>query len=521
MSGPGFLQGAMTLGGGSAVASLAIGANFGYEYLWVQPVSMVIGCIMLFALSYQTLSTEERPYVAMRKYLSKTVALLWALAAIASSIIWGLAQYPIGAGMLEDVVLVTTGFEVAAKGSAIHQGYLFLFALLMYAVVAVTAWNYSKGGPFIRGVETLLKVLVGAIVVCFGLVVVGSTLKGRIDWVGAALGFIPRSFPTDMSGLTTLMGAFGAAIGINMTFVYGYTLLRRHWGRAHRTLSRYDITLGLVIPYIVVVSLITIACASGLYPLAKPLEVQAKMLTVQAMTAAVTEPAVRAQLETHLNSARLLAEEAGQIAGTEQKFTASGRKYRAAESELAQALSLLKKSAPEAAVPEATQQHIAALMRERADLIRPVAAAKVFASGGFGDVLGRLVFCIGILGMTTNALIMHMLCCGFACAEVFGFAIGSMRYRVACLITTPAVLGVFFWHVYGMYIGLITSAICAFLLPIAYVGWLMMNNNRAYLGSETPTGLRRLFANAAMSLCILVVVVALGYTTLVKITTFL
>ena len=128
-------------------------------------------------------------------------------------------------------------------------------------------------------------------------------------------------------------------------------------------------------------------------------------------------------------------------------------------------------------------------------------------------MLGRLVFCIGILGMTTNALIMHMLCSGFACAEVFGFAIGSMRYRLACLITTPAVFGVFFWHIYGMYIGLITSAICAFLLPIAYIGWLMMNNNRAYLGSETPTGWRRFFANAAMSLCIVVVIIALGYTT--------
>lgn len=521
LSGPGFLQGAMTLGGGSAVASLAIGANFGYEYLWVQPVSMVIGCIMLFAVSYQTLSTEERPYQAMRKHLSKTVALLWALAAIASSIIWGLAQYPIGAGMLEDVVLVTTGFEVAAKGTAGHQGYLFVCALLMYVVVAVTAWNYSKGGAFIRGVETTLKILVGAILVCFALVVLGASMKGRIDWVGALMGFVPRSFPTDSRGLTTLMGAFGAAIGINMTFVYGYTLLRRNWGKAHRTLSRYDITLGLVIPYMIVVSLISIACSSGLYPLAKPLEVKARLLTVEARIPAVTDPAVVTQLQAHLTTARALAEEARQIAETDQKFAVSGAKYRAAEAELAEAQSILDVAAPDALVPDATQQRVTGLMKERADLIRPVAAAKVFAAGGFGDVLGRVVFCIGILGMTTNALIMHMLCCGFACAEVFGFPIGSRRYQFACLITTPAVLGVFFWHIYGMYIGLITSAICAFLLPIAYVGWLIMNNNKAYLGAETPTGSRRLLANTAMTVCIAVVVIALAYTTWVKISTLL
>ena len=33
LSGPGWLQGAMTLGGGSAVTSLTIGALFGYEFL--------------------------------------------------------------------------------------------------------------------------------------------------------------------------------------------------------------------------------------------------------------------------------------------------------------------------------------------------------------------------------------------------------------------------------------------------------------------------------------------------------
>lgn len=516
LSGPGFLQGAMTLGGGSAVASLAVGANFGYEYLWVQPVSMIIGCIMLFALSYQTLSSGERPYVAMQRHLSKTVALLWALAAIASSVIWGLAQYPIGAGMLEDMVRVTTGFEVTTKGSTGHQAYLFGFAVVMYGVVALTAWNYSKGGAFIRGVEKTLKVLIAVIVICFGLVVVGASMKGRIDWVGALAGFIPRSFPTDGAGLTTLMGAFGAAIGINMTFLYGYTLLRRNWGKAHRILSRYDITMGLVIPYIIVVSLISIACASGLYPLAKPLEVQAKLLEVESMSYAMADADARLRVEGLTSEARRLTEEGSSVAERDQKFAQAGRKYRAAEAKLATAQTLILTKAPEARVSEATQQRVDALRKQRADLIRPTAAAKVFESGGLGTVFGRIVFCLGILGMTTNALIMHMLCCGFACAEVVGFPIGSRRYQYACLITTPAVLGVFFWHVYGMYIGLITSAICAFLLPIAYVGWLIMNNKSSYLGAETPTGRRRMLANVAMSLCIVVVVVALAYTTWIK-----
>ena len=74
LSGPGWLQGAMTLGGGSAITSLTIGAVYGYELLWVQPLAMIIGCVMLFALSHQTLSTGERPFAAMRDHVHPSLA---------------------------------------------------------------------------------------------------------------------------------------------------------------------------------------------------------------------------------------------------------------------------------------------------------------------------------------------------------------------------------------------------------------------------------------------------------------
>ena len=45
--GPGYLQSAMTLGGGTAVSSLLAGALFGYALLWVAPVAMLIGMVML------------------------------------------------------------------------------------------------------------------------------------------------------------------------------------------------------------------------------------------------------------------------------------------------------------------------------------------------------------------------------------------------------------------------------------------------------------------------------------------
>ena len=42
-TGPGLLQSAMTLGAGSATASVVAGASFGYKLLWVQPLAMFFG----------------------------------------------------------------------------------------------------------------------------------------------------------------------------------------------------------------------------------------------------------------------------------------------------------------------------------------------------------------------------------------------------------------------------------------------------------------------------------------------
>src|SRR5690606_32845596 len=57
MTGPAWLQSAMTLGAGSAVASVVAGASFGYTLLWVQPVAMLLGIIMMGALANIVLST--------------------------------------------------------------------------------------------------------------------------------------------------------------------------------------------------------------------------------------------------------------------------------------------------------------------------------------------------------------------------------------------------------------------------------------------------------------------------------
>jgi len=125
------------------------------------------------------------------------------------------------------------------------------------------------------------------------------------------------------------------------------------------------------------------------------------------------------------------------------------------------------------------------------------------------------VFAFGVLGMAVGSLVMHMLCCGAAAAAMFGWEFHSRKYRLALLLPTPAVLGVFLWSTMGAYVILPTSAICGFLLPIAYLGWLVLNNRRDYLGDDTPTGNKALLYNGAMGLCIITVLASVCYSTAV------
>jgi manganese transport protein len=61
LTGPGWIQSALTLGSGSALASIFAGVTGQYALLWVQPLAMLLGLIMLDVISHQTLATGQRP----------------------------------------------------------------------------------------------------------------------------------------------------------------------------------------------------------------------------------------------------------------------------------------------------------------------------------------------------------------------------------------------------------------------------------------------------------------------------
>jgi len=415
--GPGYLQSAMTLGSGTAAASLFAGAVYGYQLLWVGPVAMALGVIMLAAVSHQVLSTGVEPLQGMRRFAGPLFAGGWALAALLASVVWHLPQYNLAAATLFDLADLGGVVSSPTDGTSPPSGALLLFSSVCLAWAVAVSFLYGRSQALIRVYERLIKYMVWGIVLCFGWVVWNT----ETDWGGVAAGFVPFQFPATRAGapssLELVVASLAAAVGVNMLFLYPYSLLARGWGREHRRLARFDLLSGMLVPYALATSLMVIATANTLYA-------------------------------------------DGEIVG---KGVA------------------IKK------------------------------AAQVLGSPDVMGSFGRAVFDIGILGMALSSITLHMQVCGFVATRWMGVEVGSRGYFWATLIPAPAFLAPLFWGDYAVYLAIPTTILCGALMPLVYVGFILLQRSKAYLGADRPEGVRGGLWLAGMVLATLVLVTGLGF----------
>lgn len=251
LSGPGWVQSALTLGAGSAAAAIFAGAAYGYKLLWVQPVAMVLGVIMFAAIGHQLLVTRARPYDVFWKRLHPSLALFWGFNVLLASIVWQFPQYSLGTAVFKDI------FDVF--GINMPKGPIAL-ALLVFGTTI--CWSYGRGSrKAVRSFERILKYMLMLMAFSFLLVVI----KTGVDFGEMLKGFFSFHIPRSREGITIVLGQLGAAVGVNMTFLYPYTLLARGWGREHRGLKNFDLGTSMFIPFILATSFVTIACANTLH----------------------------------------------------------------------------------------------------------------------------------------------------------------------------------------------------------------------------------------------------------------
>lgn len=512
LSGPGWLQSALTLGGGSLTGSLYIGVLGGATLLWLQPFAMILGIIALSSIAYITMSSGERPFRQINRHINPALGWLWIAGTMAANMVWAIPQYSLANSAVQQIMapdlLGPTGPLGDYGGRAFIAGWILLFA-------TIVTWSYGSGHWGVRLYERMLKIIVAAIVLCFILVVGQYVANGNLDMGVVLAGFVPTTsslfdpapaFQTMLAkiGETNpeaaaywaeqivsdqrgwIITAFGTAVGINMTFLMPYSILGRGWGRHHRGLAIFDLSTGMFIPFLLATSCVVIAAMvqfhgqmqPGLATLTLPPNIVALADAKQQK-----DPEIIQQKAALLNEAQTLARaESGVVPtrgqlddflsrlATRQKALSSGETITVADAEVA--ATLVPRDAP-------------ALSQALSNLL---------GSGG-----ARIVFGLGVLGMALSTITLLMLISGFVVCEVLNVPATGWTMRIGCLAAATGVLGPFLGNNF-FWIAKPTSVFCTTLLPIAYLTFLLMINNKRIMGDQRPEGGNRVLINILLGI---------------------
>ena len=495
LSGPGWLQSAITLGSGSLAGALFLGVLGGTSLLWLQLVAIVMGVIMLSAISYVTLSTGERPFRAINKHINPVLGWGWLIATCMANMIWCMPQFSVSfAALQKNLFPNTVGDTLGVK--------IALSVILFSAALVVVLLNGRRGAAA-KVFDGLLKALVGMIVLCFFGVVVYLSLDGRLDWGQIFAGFVPdlrqwnqptgqvtallQGLPENLQSFwserlvkeqrAVMIGAAATAVGINMTFLLPYSMLNRGWNKPFRGLARFDLATGMAIPYVLVTSCVVIASAATFHAKVDPALMS-------------TDPAEMQQSPLYAGASKVLVQRLEHQQGAEP-FAALGKNEQ---------LGAI------AALPDSEKRLAASLVRRNAFELSQALAPLL------GPKMANLIFGIGVLAMGFSTIVILMLINGYAFCELVGAPQGGKAHLVGCIVAGLAGAS---WPLLWdgpakLWLAILTSSFGMMLLPIAYFTFLMMMNSKSLLGNEKPQGGKMLLWNILMIISVLGALAAAG-----------
>ena len=485
LSGPGWLQGAITLGGGSLTASLYIGVIGGTEMLWLQPLMMILGVIMLSAIAYVTLSTGEKPFRSINRHVSPVLGWSWAIATLLANMVWAMPQFGLGSAALEQNLLPDVFGGDSGK---------YIAALLLFAVAGGILWLYDAGGKGGKFFDILLKSMVAVIVLSFFAVVVSMGFSGSGMTLGEILaGFIPdfslftepaERFRVALEAVAAqqqefwrdriltlqrdiMITAAGTAVGINMTFLLPYSMLKRRWSKDFRGLASFDLATGLFIPFVLATSCVVIASAAQFH----------------------------GEYDKGLVGEAERTEQSAKLAGGYQKEIDARIKTLGSEVEVSVA-----------------EKKIASMLVKR-DAWQLAGSLDKLTGEGSGS--SQLIFGIGVLGMAISTIIILMLINGFTICEMFNLPMSGTAYRVGSFL--PGITGALgFLFLWGdsesrLALAIPTSVFGLCLLPLAYITFILLMNNRKVLGDNMLQGGKRTAMNIAMGVAFMAASIGAGF----------
>jgi Mn2+/Fe2+ NRAMP family transporter len=507
LSGPGWMQSALTLGGGSLGSSLYLGILAGVSMIWLQPFAMVLGVIMLSAISYVTLSTGERPFRAINNHINPVLGWSWLLASLLANMVWSMPQYSLCYAVIEQNLLpevfLGNGF---LAGAEVGNAAPWIVSIPILILCTLVTWSYGSGSTGVKIYEGLLKLVVAVIVLCFlGVVVRMSMVGDGIDWGGVLSGFLPKlnhlyhpaeTFLPLLDSIgdpaaiaywsdhivsqqrDVMLSAGAAAVGINMTFLLPYNLLSRGWNKDFRGMTIFDMSTGTFIPFVLATGCVVIAAATQFHAkLPEGCVVDQNNVTVPER--------FEDQYQT------LLAER--KAAGELKKYNFES-------------------------TPSLGEKKLAAVLvkRDTYDLANSLQQLFADESGEGGRLFSNIVFGIGVVGMTLSSISLMMLISGFVICEIVNVPPRGWIFRLGCLASANGVLWPLLWEGNAKaWLTVVAGVFGAMLLPIAYVTFYLMMNQKTLMGDERPTGKSRFIWNALMGFAALAATGA-GITAIMK-----
>ncbi|MGB2820580.1 MAG: divalent metal cation transporter [Phycisphaerae bacterium] len=513
LSGPGWLQSAITLGGGSLGSSLYLGILAGFALLWLQPLAMILGVVMLSAIGYVALSTGERPFDAINRHVNPVLGWGWAIATLMANLVWAMPQFTLGTSSIRENLLpgLFGGMDVN------HANIILGVAIVVICTVVV--WFYDTGSKGIKAFEIILKIMVAVIIICFFGVVVKMSVAGGLDWGAIGRGIVPNirllwspaeTFTPYLNAVGSEFGGFwrkmivsmqrdvmisaaATAVGINMTFLLPYSMLKRGWDRTFRGLAIFDLSTGLFVPFILATGCVVIASASQFHARTTP-----GFLGEKDEKGALVVPHGMAKDQFESSAWKRVRQGSPEAAAPIDQQTKALEDDKGLDGkERAGKISALRKPLIDA-LPEADRR-IAAMLIKRdafdlADSLRPLT----------GKGFSHYVFGIGVIGMAISSIIILMLINGFVVCEMLGRPSQGWLYRLACL--APGITGFlapFLWTGRTQFWMVVPTSVFGFMLiPIAYITFALVMNSRSLLGANMPTGGRRVAWNVLMLIAV-------------------
>jgi hypothetical protein len=266
-----------------------------------------------------------------------------------------------------------------------------------------------------------------------------------------------------------MISAAATAVGINMTFLLPYSMLRKGWDKEFRGLAIFDLSTGLFIPFILATGCVVIASSSQFH--AVPAE---GFVAAEAGGEVVGEPA-------------------NNLVGGYKGLLANRVKFEIGAEEFAE-LTPEQVAEKAEALPWGDKRMAAILVKRDAfnlaGTLEPLIGAR----------WSQYVFGLGVIGMALSAATMLMTINGLCFCELLNLPARGWPQRIGSLMVAVGALGPFFWTDAAPYLAVPTSVFAMVLLPIAYFAFFFLMNQVSYLGKYRPEGGQRVLWNVLMAL---------------------